>query len=163
MRVRDISSYSGQLLVYNTNNAGPVQISNAAYYFKNYYAVGDIINDRISLTTTLVPRANPTKTDNFIEFYTGYGTNNFYKISNVKIELGSSSTPYTKALADFGINTNKITDSSGYNNNGIIQGSLSTISNANRYNVSTVFTGSFTDYVYRPVLDFLKTNFTISC
>ena len=95
MLVKDINSYSGQLLVYNTNNKGLVQIGNVSYYFKNEYAVGDYINKRVSLNTTLIPRDNPTQQKNYIEFYTGYGTNNFYKISNVKIQMDDSTTIWT--------------------------------------------------------------------
>ena len=94
MLVRDVSGYNGQLLVYNTNNKGPIQLSGISYYFKKEYNVGNYINKRIFLKTTLVPRESPTQQKNYIEFYTGYGTNNFYKISNVKLEEGSIATPW---------------------------------------------------------------------
>ena len=95
MLVRDVSGYGGILQLYNTNNKGLVQLSSVSYTFKNEYAVGDYINKRISLNTTLVPRDNPTQQKNFIEFYTGYGTNNFYKISNVKIQTDTRSNIWT--------------------------------------------------------------------
>ena len=77
MLVRDTTGYNGQLYIYNTNNKGLVQISGISYYFKNEYAVGDYIDKRVSFVTTLVPRTDATQQKNFIEFYTGYGTNNF--------------------------------------------------------------------------------------
>lgn len=92
MLVRNITGYNGNMLIYNTNNGGLVQIATTTYSFKTEFGIDDYINKRIVLPTTLTPRANATKTDNYIEFYTGYGTNNFYKISNVKIELGSIGT-----------------------------------------------------------------------
>ncbi len=56
-----------------------------------------------------------------------------------------------------------VADSSGYGNDGTVQGSLSTINNSARYEISTIFTGSYVDYIYRPILDYIKKPFTISC
>lgn len=95
MLVRDVSGYNGALIVYNSNNKGLVQINYVNYYFKDEYAVGDYINKRVVLNTSLIPRENPTLQNNYIEFYTGYGTNNFYKISNMKIQTDTGSTIWT--------------------------------------------------------------------
>lgn len=155
MYVNDLTTYNGQLNIYNTNNKGPVQLSGKAYTFKNKYAIGETINERISLTTTLVPRADATKTHNYIEFYTGYGSDNFYKISNVKLELGSIATPWCPHVEDennMGINGITEYDCSGYCNNGTWHGTHSNTSDTPKYAVSTTATGSGTTYLEGPVL-----------
>lgn len=153
MYVNNITGYNGALLVYNTNNKGPVQIIGVSYVFKNYYSIGDTINERISLTTTLVPRSDANKTDNFIEFYTGYGTDNFYKISNVKIELGTQATPWCPNENDqlyniLGYDQNIIYDTSGYSQNGTLNGTFENSMDTPRYSASQKFTG--TNYILTP-------------
>lgn len=144
MYVNDITSYSGQLSVYNTNNKGPIQLTNVSYYFKNEYSIGDTIKKRIYLSTTLVPRNDANKTSNYIEFYTGYGSNNFYKISNVKLEKGSLPTPWCPNASDelyntLGLNDNIQYDTSGYGNNGTKINTLTYSSDTPKYNISTHF------------------------
>ena len=95
-------SYKSYFLVYNTNNKGPKQISNVSFSSQIYggETVGTTIKKRVSGTTTIVDRAQSTISDNYIEFYTGYGSGNVFAISNLKIELGSHPTPWTPALSD---------------------------------------------------------------
>ena len=156
MYINNISSYSGQLRIYNTNNKGPVQIRDVSYFFKDEYSVGDTINKRVYLSTNLIPRDNATQTSNYIEFYTGYGSNNFYKISNVKLELGSKATPWCPNEADelynqLEINNNIQYDTSGYKNNGAKTGTFTYDSDTPKYNVSTIFNG--TEKIKRDTLD----------
>lgn len=141
MYVNDFTVYSGQLLIYNTNNKGPVQLTGVSYRFKDEYEIGDTINKRIFLTTTLVPRSDATQTNNFIEFYTGYGSDNFYKISNVKLQLGSKATPWCPAKSEL-IDNNIIYDSSGYQNDGTIINNIEIDTNSSKYIASTVFNGT---------------------
>lgn len=95
-------SYKSYFLVYNTNNKGPKQITNVTFSSQIYNGetVGTTIKKRVSGTTTIVDRASSNTNNNWIEFYTGYGTENVYAISNLKIELGSHSTPWTPAPSD---------------------------------------------------------------
>lgn len=144
MYVNDLTTYGGQLQVYNTNNKGPVQISGKYYTFKNKYAIGETINERVSLITTLIPRSDANRTNNYIEFYTGYGSDNFYKISNVKLELGSVATPWCPNSSDalatsMGLNDNVEYDTSGYGNNSTYNLKPTISSDTPKYNVSTFF------------------------
>lgn len=95
-------SYKSYFLVYNTNNKGPKQITNVTFSSQIYNGetVGTTIKKRVSGTTTIVDRASSNTNNNWIEFYTGYGTENVYAISNLKIELGSHPTPWTPAPSD---------------------------------------------------------------
>ena len=63
-------------------------------------------------------------------------------IKNFKLEKGSVATAWSPDIEDLGIDTTKITDSSGYGNDGTITGMLTAESNSDRYNVSTYFNGS---------------------
>lgn len=78
--------------------------------------------------------------------YIQHLTNGSATIKNIKVELGDIATPWSPSPLDFGIDTTKITDSSGYGNDGIITGTLSTESDSNRYEISTHYSGSsYTD------------------
>lgn len=89
--------------IYNTNNKGPKQINgvNIGTQVFSGHTVGETIKKRVSATTTIINRSEtPTITDNYIEFYTTYNTGNVFKISNLKIELGSVPTPWCPNEAD---------------------------------------------------------------
>ncbi len=94
---------SSYFLIYNTNNKGPKQISgtNIGAQIFSGHSVGETIKKRVSATTTIIDRSTtPTITDNYIEFYSTYHTGNVFKISNLKIELGSVPTPWCPNEAD---------------------------------------------------------------
>lgn len=90
--------------VYNTNNKGPKQITGVNIGSKVFggAAVGDTIKKRVSLTTTIVDRDSPTATKNYMEFYSTYNTGNVFKVSNLKMELGSVATPWIPNESDWG-------------------------------------------------------------
>lgn len=100
----DSATYDNYFLVYNTNNKGPKQIKQVGLGSAIYdgETIGTIIKKRVSGTTTIVDRESPTIQDNYIEFYTGYGSGNVFSISNLKIELGSHATPWTMNENDWG-------------------------------------------------------------
>lgn len=60
----------------------------------------------------------------------------------VKLEKNSIATSWTPTLSEMGINTTKIVDSSGYENDGSILSTLSTTSDTERYEISTSFNGT---------------------
>ncbi len=71
-------------------------------------------------------------------------------IKCVKMEEGEQVTSWTPALSEMGIDTSKITDSSGYGNDGIITGNVTTRANDSkegRYNISTYIPLGSTDYI----------------
>ena len=63
-------------------------------------------------------------------------------MKNCKIELGDIATAWSPAPQDLGIDITKITDSSGYGNNGTITGNLTVENNSDRYGISSYFNGS---------------------
>jgi len=74
-------------------------------------------------------------------------------IWDVKLEEGSTATPWTPAPSDalysqMGLDNNIEYDVSGYGNNGTSIGTLTYSSDTPRYNVSTHFTG--TNYISLP-------------
>lgn len=136
----EFNTANAYLYVYNTNNKGPHQTINGINALAGRtVAVGDIINERISVTGTITDRDSPTQTTDYIEFYSNYGSNNWYSISNIKLEIGRAATPYIPAGIE--IDTTKIEDSSGYNHHAISNGSVTTTldSDTPRYDCSTKF------------------------
>ena len=89
---------------------------------------------------------------------TTYGNGGQLYIANLKLEKGAISTPYNKE------ENNIIYDSSGYNNNGVIIGTLQIENNSLKYTSSTYFDGN-TAAIQTPNLAtmILDKNYTISC
>ena len=73
----------------------------------------------------------------------GDNTNTAHEIwiTDIKVERGSVATPWSPAPEDLGIDTTKITDSSGYGHDGTILSNPYTNSDADRYQISTYFDG----------------------
>ena len=86
------------LMVYNTNRRGPKTF--AAKTLRFTAAVGDTIKQRCSTVVTIIDAEDPTQTSNFIEFYSTYETSNWFKISNLKLEIGNTATDWTPAPED---------------------------------------------------------------
>lgn len=86
------------LLVYNTNNKGPMQFNNAS---KTYTAAANTtLKQHCVYTSTIKARSDATLTNNFLEFYSTYNTGNVFSISNLKLEIGNKSTDWTPAPED---------------------------------------------------------------
>ncbi|MFD0825860.1 phage tail spike protein [Neobacillus sp. M.A.Huq-85] len=82
------------LQIYNSNNAGPFTFTS-----KSFSNIGTT-KKRLAFTTTLQSRASPTKTNDTIEFYSTYGTSDWFKITNVKLEKGNIATDWSQAPED---------------------------------------------------------------
>lgn len=87
------------LLVYNTNNKGPMQFNNAS---KTYTAAANTtLKQHCVYTSTITARGSQaTTTNNYLEFYSTYNTGNVFSISNLKLEIGNKPTDWTPALED---------------------------------------------------------------
>lgn len=93
-----INTVPAYLLVYNTNNKGPILFPsvNVSSQINNLNpSIGDTIKTKIIAPATLIKRSSSTTNNNFIEFYSNYGSNNFYKITNIKMEMGNKATPWS--------------------------------------------------------------------
>ena len=60
-------------------------------------------------------------------------------ITDIKLELGNIATPWSLSFSEMGIDTTKIPDSSGYGNDGIVEGNISLSTDSPRYGMSTYF------------------------
>lgn len=96
-----VNAKNPSLQVYNTNNKGPKTIISQSLRFTA--SVGDTIKRRCSVKTTVRDRPKAEVTDddnNYIEFYSTYGTSNWFKITKVKLETGTVATDWTPAPED---------------------------------------------------------------
>src|SRR5699024_10322318 len=69
-----------------------------------------------SVTTRAVVRSSPKVSYNKLEFYSNYGTSNFYKISKLKVERGNVATDWSPAPEDMAtvVKTNEIERTANY-------------------------------------------------
>jgi hypothetical protein len=81
------------LQVYNTNVKGPNTLKGQSVNIKEGM-------QRVFVVYNLEKRPNPNEASSYIEFYTTYGTNAFYEISKLKIELGNKPTEWSPAPED---------------------------------------------------------------
>lgn len=88
--------------------------------------------------------------DNVTDYYVYY--------SGFKIEEGDQVTSWTKP----GSNISLIHDSSGYNNNGITNGTFNIDSSSAHYNISTIFNGS-DNAILIPFNNLIHDEFTFTC
>jgi len=91
------------------------------------------------------------------------GTGVTLKMKNMKMEEGPNATLWVPALSETGISTTSITDSSGYNNSGIITGVIPTNSNSNRYKTSMTFSGNCANYIANVGFPKITKDITFSC
>lgn len=108
-----VNTANPKLTICNSNRLGPKVFDSRTIDFTA--AAGTKIKGRYSVTSVMRNRNNATLTENYIEFYSTYGTSNWFKISNLKLEIGKIATPWTPYLANIESRLNntesKITDS----------------------------------------------------
>lgn len=103
-----VNTANPTLQVYNTNNKGPKAFSNnasgtgsAGGILKNFVAaVGTTIKQRVYVVGYINDRTSPTITNNYLEFYSNYGSSNWFSISNLKMEKGNKPTDWSPAPQD---------------------------------------------------------------
>lgn len=95
------------LKIYNSNTGtrGPKWFDMVEIELEEIYpdiAVGDVISDRISVQTTIrdCPEEKLDSENNWMEFYSIYGTSNWFKIENLKLEKGNRPSDWTPAPED---------------------------------------------------------------
>lgn len=93
-----VNTANPSLQIYNTNNKGLKTITGTSKLFTA--VVGSTIKERVHTVTRILDRTDANKTDNYIELYSVYGTNNFFKITNLKVETGNKATDYSPAPED---------------------------------------------------------------
>ena len=108
-----VNTANPSLQVYNTNNKCPKAFSNSPtgtgvapgvwLYFTA--AAGSVIDKRVSVTGYINDRTSPSMTTNVLEFYSVYGTSNWYSIHNLKLELGNVPTDWSPAPEDMATET----------------------------------------------------------
>jgi hypothetical protein len=94
--------------------------------------------------TTVNEKTDATLTEDWIEFYSEYGTNNWYSISNLHIEVGEVETPWAPNSTDTFYTSSQLGtqfDCSGYRHDAITN-SITHSSDTARHICSSVFNGS---------------------
>lgn len=100
-----VKTANPSLQVYNTNNKGPHQVTGGINIFAGEtHTVGEIISKRVILNTKIAAtRTDANKTEDYLEFYSNYGSNNWFSVSNLKIEKGHNGGIWTPANGEFGM------------------------------------------------------------
>ncbi|MCB6992441.1 hypothetical protein LI177_02945 [bacterium 210820-DFI.6.37] len=93
-----VNTANPSLLVYNTNRKGPKQVATKTLRFTA--EAGTTIKKRCSVQTTIIDRTDATLSYNTIEFYSTYGSSNWFSISKLKLEIGNKATDCTPAPED---------------------------------------------------------------
>ena len=107
-----VNTANPTLMVYNSNRLGPKMFVSKSLKFTA--AVGETIKQRCSVVTQITDRENPSLTTNTIEFYSTYDTSNWFKISNLKLEIGNKATDWSPAPEDLNNITFQVYAPNGY-------------------------------------------------
>ena len=159
---------SGYLLVYNTNEKGPHQISGKNSLEGRTLVVGEDLHERLSVTTTISNRSSSEikKDNDFVEFYSNYSTENEIHISNIKVERGTIATPWLPNPSDteyafLDYNDTAEYDHSGFGNDGT-KTNITTDLDTPRYSTSYFFDGDTSVITVPYDATAWQTNFTLN-
>lgn len=106
-------SPTGWLNLYDANGHPSVSIGSDTVVFPpNSIPESTLVKVRGSATRTLLDKTNDNWTNDVrrIEFYCGYGSGRYFKISRLKIELGNKPTDWTPAPEDLVAESKTYTD-----------------------------------------------------
>ena len=98
--VMTVATANPTLQVYNSNNKGPMAFPGVNALAGEKHAAGETIEKRVAVTASWSPRSDANKPTNFLEFYSTYGTGNYFSISNLMVELGEVAHPWRPAPED---------------------------------------------------------------
>lgn len=101
--VMTVSTANPTLTVYNTNNKGPMQFGGVNALSGETHAAGETIEKRVAVTSSWSPRSDANRQTNYLEFYSTYGTGNYFSISNLMVELGDVAHPWSPSPLDEGV------------------------------------------------------------
>lgn len=112
-----------------SQGAGNITVTSTPQRYSYTFNSGSNSTYTINRLNMMIGAAYESSTDHEVYF------------TEVKLEEGTNSTPWTPAPSEMGIDTTKIEDSSGYGHNGEIISELHTSNDTARYNNSTLFDG----------------------
>lgn len=101
--VMTVANANPTLTVYNTNNKGPMQFEGVNALSGETHAAGETIEKRVAVTSSWSPRSDANRQTNYLEFYSTYGTGNYFSISNLMVELGDVAHPWSPSPLDEGV------------------------------------------------------------
>lgn len=101
--VMTVANANPTLTVYNTNNKGPMQFGSVNALSGETHAAGETIEKRVAVTSSWSPRSDANRQTNYLEFYSTYGTGNYFSISNLMVELGDVAHPWSPSPLDEGV------------------------------------------------------------
>lgn len=148
-----VNTANPMLRVYNINNKGPKAFSNdpneeptgsSSGVVLNFTAeVNSVIDKRVSVTGYINDRTSPATDTNWLEFYSNYGSSNWFSISNIKLEIGNRATDWTPASEDLEAYTDVQIATEVTNRNAAIQVSADAINQSvsQTYTTKTEFSG----------------------
>lgn len=140
---------------------GTNRVGTGLYYYKtgatspNFHlgiqqasSITRILNlwQKFSYTFTAPSDADYSKNMAWYIYGTYNGNGTFY-LRHPKLEEGEIATSWTPTKDEMGIDPTKVTDSSGFGNDGVITGEITANSGSGRYNVSTYIPLGSTDYI----------------